>query len=64
MIEQFRRDKKEVEAMINELNTELTAVNEKLATTKSERTIEKQTPIKIDLETQIEHLNEEKSYFE
>ena len=50
--------------MINELNGELNVVNEKLATTKSERTIEKQTPIKNDLETQINHLNEEKSYLE
>jgi hypothetical protein len=64
MIAQFRRDKKEVEAMIVELNGELNAANEKLATTKSERTTEKQTKIKNDLEEQIGQLNGEKSYFE
>lgn len=33
MINQFRRDKKEIEGMIVALNAELTAANDKLATT-------------------------------
>ena len=42
VVDQMRRDRKELATQLTALNTQLTAANEKISTTQSTRTMEKQ----------------------